>query len=54
MSRRAKMKRAVIIYAIIFLATLLIPLISMIKAPQGENSSELVTLFNSAAVLLFK
>lgn len=46
------MKRAMIIYAIIFLATLLIPMLSMIK-PQADTSSELVTLFNSASVLLF-
>ena len=47
------MKRAMLIYAIIFLATLLIPMLSMIKPPQADTSSELVTLFNSASVLLF-
>lgn len=47
------MKRAMIIYAIIFLATLLIPMLSMIKTPEPSDSSELVTLFNSAVFLLF-
>lgn len=47
------MKRAMIIYLIIFLATLLIPMLSMIKPPQADTSSELVTLFNSAFISLF-
>lgn len=47
------MKRAMIIYAIIFLATLLIPMLSMIKPAEPNDTSELVTLFNSASVLLF-
>lgn len=44
------MKRAVIIYIIIFLSTLLIPLFSLIKTSTSTN--ELVTLFNDAAILL--
>ena len=47
------MKRVMIIYLIIFLATLLIPMLSMIKPAEPNNTSELVTLFNSASVLLF-
>lgn len=47
------MKRAMIIYIIIFLATLLIPMLSMIKPAEPNDTSELVTLFNSASVLLF-
>ncbi|WP_294773050.1 hypothetical protein [uncultured Eubacterium sp.] len=47
------MKRAMIIYLIIFLATLLIPMLSMIKPAEPNDTSELVTLFNSASVLLF-
>lgn len=47
------MKRAMIIYLIIFLATLLIPMLSMIKPAEPNDTSELVTLFNNASVLLF-
>ncbi len=47
------MKRVMIIYLIIFLATLLIPMLSMIKPAEPNDTSELVTLFNSASVLLF-
>lgn len=44
------MKRAVILFIIVFAVTLLLPMITMIK-PQGQDS-ELVTLFNSFATLL--
>ena len=46
------MKRAMIIYLIIFLATLLIPMLSMIKPAEPNDTSELVTIYNSALISL--
>lgn len=44
------MKRAVILFAIIFLTTLLLPMITLIK--PASNGNELVTLFNSCVYFL--
>lgn len=41
------MKKAMVIFVIIFLVTALIPLLSMVK-PQS-NDKEVVTIFNSAS-----
>lgn len=44
------MKRIVILYILVFLATLLIPLLSLIKQ-EPPSSDELVTLFNGCMAL---
>lgn len=43
------MKKALILFVIIFLITMLIPLISMTKS---DSSSELVTLFNGESCVV--
>lgn len=43
------MKRAIILYVIIFLLTMLIPLLSL---TGQENTSELVTLFNGESSIV--
>lgn len=44
------MKRAVIIFVILFLATLLIPMISIPRNKQEEKTDELVTIFSSVTI----
>lgn len=41
------MKRAMVIFAVVFVLTFLIPLISLIPSGSSNSSSELVTLFSS-------
>lgn len=41
------MKRAAILFAILFLATLFIPMISISRNKQEEKTDELVTIFSS-------
>ena len=43
------MKKAFILFVIIFLVTMLIPLLSLTKS---ENTSELVTLFNGESSII--
>lgn len=45
------MKRAVIIFVILFLATLLIPMISISRSNQEEKTDELVTIFSSSITI---
>lgn len=42
------MKRAAIIFIILFLATLLIPMISISRNKQEEKTDQLVTIFSSS------
>lgn len=42
------MKKAIIIFIILFAATILIPMISMTGAGASSTENEMVTIFNSA------
>ena len=44
------MKRAVIIFIILFIATLLIPLTSVIEHNKETKTEELVTIFSSQVI----
>lgn len=45
------MKKAAIIFAILFAATLLIPMISIAQSEKDSTQSELVTIFSSEITL---
>lgn len=45
------MKKAAIIFAILFAATLLIPMISIVQSNKSSSQSELVTIFSSSITL---
>ncbi|MGN0523533.1 MAG: hypothetical protein ACI4IG_04590 [Eubacterium sp.] len=42
------MKKALILFAIVFAVTALIPLISIVKSNQQSSQDELVTIFSSS------
>lgn len=46
------MKRALIIYAVLFLITIAVPAIVCFVQPGGENSSELVNIFRQQISLI--
>ena len=44
------MKKAAVIFAILFIATLLIPMISIFREDEEEKSKEMVTIFSSEII----
>lgn len=45
------MKKAAVIFAILFIATLLIPMISIFRENEEKKSKEMVTIFSSQEVI---